>query len=76
MYIDGLLIRLEEISVGCHMSISFIGTLAFADDPNLLTPALSGLKILIDVCEKYANEINSKCNELKKSFISIYGKEL
>ncbi len=48
VYIDGLLIRLEETGVGCHMSIRFIGALAFADDLNLLAPTLSGLKILND----------------------------
>ncbi len=42
VYIDGLLIRLEETGVGCHMGIRFIGALAFADDLNLLTPTLSG----------------------------------
>ncbi len=30
VYIDGLLFRLEETGVGCHMGIRFIGTLAFA----------------------------------------------
>ncbi len=44
--------------MGCHMGIRFIGALAFADDLNLLTPTLSGLKIRIDVCEKYAKEFN------------------
>ncbi len=35
---------------------------AFADDINLLTPTLSGLKILINVCENYAKEFNIKFN--------------
>ncbi len=65
VYIDGLLIRLEETGVGCHMGICFIGALAFADDLNLLAPTLSGLKILIDVCEKYAKEFNIKFNGSK-----------
>ncbi len=34
VYIDGLLIRLEETGVGCHMGIRFIGALAFANDLN------------------------------------------
>ncbi len=44
VYIDGLLIKLEETGMGCHMGIHFIGTLAFADDLYLLAPTLSGLK--------------------------------
>ncbi len=69
VYIDGLLIRLEETGMGCHIGIRFIGALAFADDLNLFAQTLSGLKILIDVCEKYAKEFNikfigSKCHLL------------
>ncbi len=55
VYIDGLLIKLEETGVGCHMGIlyiMFIGTLAFADDLNLNIPAIARLNILIDVCEQ------------------------
>ncbi len=40
------------------MGICFIGALAFADDLNLLASTPYGLKILIDVCETYANEFN------------------
>ncbi len=51
---------LEDTGVGCHMGICFIGTLAFANDLNLLTPTLSGLTILIDVCEKQSSILSSK----------------
>ncbi len=71
MYIDGLLIRLEETDVGCHMGIRFIGALAFADDLNLLTPTLSGLKILIDVCEKCAKEFNINYNGSKSRLLYL-----
>ncbi len=47
------------------MGICFIGSLVFADDLNLLAPTLSGLKILIDVCEKYAKEFNITFNGSK-----------
>ncbi len=50
------------------MDIHFIGALAFADDLNLLAPTLSGLAILTDVCEKYANEFNVKFNGLKRRY--------
>ncbi len=74
MYIDGLLIRLEETGVGCHMGICFIGALAFADDLNLLAPTLSGLKIRIDVCEKYAKEFNIKFNGSKSHLLLFKGR--
>ncbi len=52
------------------MGSRFIGALAFADDLNLLAPTLSGLKILIDVYEKYAKEFNIKFDGSKsRSFL-------
>ncbi len=54
-----------DTGVGCQMGICFIGTLAFADDLNLLTATLSGLNALIDVCESYNNELNIKFNRSK-----------
>ncbi len=74
VYIDGLLIRIEETGVGCHMGIRFIGALAFADHLNLLAPTLSGLKILIDVCEKYAKEFNIKFNGSKSCLLLFKGR--
>ncbi len=74
VYIDGLLIRIEETGVGCHMGIRFIDALAFADDLNLLAPTLSGLKILIDVCEKYAKEFNIKFNGSKSCLLLFKGR--
>ena len=36
IYTDGLLKRLEETGVGCHMGSRFTGALAYADDITLL----------------------------------------
>ncbi len=74
MYIDRLLIRLEETGVAYHMGIHFIGTLTFADDRNLLASTLSGLQILIDVCEKYSNEFNIIFNGSKSSLLLFKGR--
>ncbi len=74
VYIDGLIIRLEETGVGCHMGIRFIGTLVFVDDLKLLTPTLSWLKILIDVCENYAKEFNIKFNGSKSCLLLFKGR--
>ncbi len=73
-YYDGLLIRLEETGVGCHMGIRFIGALAVANDLNLLAPTLSGLKILIDVCEKYAKEFNIQFSGSKSRLLLFKGR--
>ncbi len=48
--------------------------LLFIDDLNLLDSMLSGLKILIDVCEKYAKEFNIKFNGSKSHLLLFKGR--
>ncbi len=72
VYMDGLLDSLGETGVGCHMDIRFIGALAFADYLNLLSPTLFGLKLLVDVCEKYAEEYIS-FNDSKSKLLLFNG---
>ncbi len=61
VFIDVFLIRLKATGMGCHMGICFISAFVFADDHFLLTPTVSGLKVLIDVFKTYA-EFNIKFN--------------
>ena len=54
VYMDGLFDKLEESGVGCHMGNYYAGGLGYADDLTLLAPTLSGLIVLIKICEQYA----------------------
>ncbi len=74
VYIDDLLDRLSETGVGYHMGICFIGTLTFADDLNLLSPTLSGLKVLVDVCKHYAEEYDISFNGSKIRLLLFKGR--
>ncbi len=56
-------------TVGYHMGICFIGALTFVDDLNLHSPTLSVLKLLVDVCEKYAEEYNINFNNSKSRLL-------
>ena len=58
IYTDGLLKRLVDTRVGCHMGCRFTGTLAYADDITLLAPCTFALSIVIYVCEQYAAEFD------------------
>ena len=57
IHTDGLLKRLEDTGVGCHMGCQFTWALAYADDITLLSPCKSALSI-IDVCKQYAAEFD------------------
>ena len=73
IYTDGLLKRLEEIGVGCHMGSRFTGALAYADDITLLAPCKSALSILVSVCEKYASEFDILFNGSKSKLLFFKG---
>ena len=69
VYTDGLLERLENTGVGCHMGSRFVGALAYADDITLLAPCKSALSILIRVCENYAAEYDIMFNGDKSKLL-------
>ncbi len=71
---DGVSDRLAETGAGCHMGICFVGALAFADDLNLLSPNLSDLKVLVDVCKTYAEEYIS-FNGSKSRLLLFMGRQ-
>ena len=62
VYTDGLLERLKNTRVGCHMGSRFVDAFAYADNITLLAPCKSALSILISVCKKYAVEYDIMFN--------------
>ena len=74
IYTDGLLKRLEETGVGCHMSSRFTGALAYADDITLLAPCKLALSILVSICEKYASEFDILFNGSKSKLLIFKGR--
>ena len=74
IYTDGLLRRLQETGVGCHMGHRYSGALAYADDITLLSPSKSGLTILVDECERYAAEYDILFNGNKSKLLYFRGR--
>ena len=56
VYTDDLLLRLKTTGYGCFIGSNFCGSLAYADDIILLSPKISGMKKMLDVCNVYALE--------------------
>ena len=74
VYIDELLVKLENSGVGCYMGRSFSGALAYADDITLLCPSVSALKEMINICTNYAVEYDIKFNGSKSQLIIFKGR--
>ncbi len=53
IYIDGLLIELENSGVRCYMGSVFAGAFDYADDLKLLTPTIRAMSKMV-ICEQYA----------------------
>ena len=74
VYMDGLFDKLEESGVGCHMGNYYAGGLGYADDLTLLAPTLSGLLVLIKICEQYAVDFDIIFNGSKSKFLVFRGR--
>ncbi len=71
IYMDGLFNELSKSDVGCHIGEGFAGWFDYADDHRLLTPSVHTLRILVNICEKYATKYDITFNG-KKSQLIIY----
>jgi hypothetical protein len=68
-YINGLITRLTQASVGCTVGRNYLGCVSYADDLVLLAPNLSALNEMIKICELYAAEYCMKFNGSKSKLI-------
>ncbi len=75
IYIDGMLEKLKESGIGCYLSNSYVGGLAFADDVKMLCPTLSGMQLMCNICENYAEEYNIKFNGSKSHLLLLKGRQ-
>ena len=51
IYTDNLLEMLNNSGSGCYIGYDFCGAVAYADDLLLLSPAVTGMKRMLSICE-------------------------
>jgi hypothetical protein len=71
LYVDGLLVALSNAGVGCFIGDYFVGALAYADDIVLLAPSASALRIMLAICDDYANEYCISFNANKSKCLVV-----
>ena len=52
VYLDGLLLQLRQLGVGCHVGGWWYGAACFADDLFLLAPSRTSVVMMLDTCEQ------------------------
>jgi len=62
---DGLGVMLTSLGVGCKVGKKFSNNIWYADDLVLLTPTVTALQQMINLCHEYAREHNICFNEKK-----------
>jgi hypothetical protein len=65
LYIDKLLNCLKSSGYGCYIGNIFVGAIGYADDIVILSPSLSGLKEMLNICDKYGNDFHVQFNASK-----------
>ena len=58
IYLDGLLAILAESNVGCFIGAWYFRALAYADDIVLLTPSARAVRLVLKICDEYAEGFN------------------
>ena len=72
IYMDELLDRLAKSGVGCFIGDEFVGGVCYADDLTLLAPTFSASKLLLNVCESFAEEYDVIFNAAKSQALVFY----
>ncbi len=62
---DGLLNELRKSCVGCHIGRVFADGFVYVDNLKLLNPSVHALRILANICEKYAAKYDITFNGKK-----------
>ena len=57
LYIDMLFIRLQDLSLGCHVGQIFAGSFGYAEEVALVASTLYAMDKKIKVCEIFADKI-------------------
>ena len=71
VYINPLIINLQNSKQGCYIGNICTNAFAYADDIVLLTPSCTALRSLIRICEEYADSYKLKFNP-DKCILLIY----
>ena len=64
-----LFARLRKMNFGCHINNIFLGCLCYADDILLISPSVSALQMMLNICDDVGKELAITFNPMKSSCI-------
>ena len=71
IYINDVIMKLEMSNKGCHINNTFFGCILYADDILLISPSITGMQDMLDICQTEMKWLNMKINAAKSATIRI-----
>ena len=56
VYLDDLFFILKQSGYGCYIGNNFTCSFGYANDIILLSPTVTGMQHMLDICKSYANQ--------------------
>ena len=75
VYTDNLNYHLLATGVGCYVGVARVNSLSYADDMVLLSPTVTALQTLLDVCHAYAGPHDIVYNTTKTVCVLVRPKQ-
>ena len=72
--LNNLIINLRNSNIGCKYRSEYMGVFGYADDLSLLCPSFTGIKKMLNICEKYARKYDILFNATKSQLL-YFGKD-
>ncbi|KAL0872160.1 hypothetical protein ABMA27_004569 [Loxostege sticticalis] len=69
LYVNRLIGELSSTMVGCSVDGTFVNNISYADDMVLLSPSISALRKLVNICEGYAEAHGLRYNTSKSEML-------
>ena len=70
IYLNNLTLNLRNSNIACKYRSEYMGVFGYANDLSLLCPSFTGIKEILNICEKYARKYDILFNATKSQ--SLY----
>ena len=63
-YLNNLIVTLRNSNIGCRYRSEYMGVFGYADDLSLVWPSFSGMKEMLNVCQREQNPIQCQKSQI------------
>ncbi len=71
LFIDDILVQLEELNCGCHINNICVNSFCYADDLILIALSLKDMSLMLELCKRELDSLDMSLNVNKSSAMRI-----